>query len=234
MARKFISLGMPLFLLAFSLVLTGCGGGAVTVEKLPDKLGKMKPNTVDTPYTLKLDAAVNITAKMSDIYRAVRSEGKYVILDLSACTAKDNTIDRDFNNFNSNEYIKGIILPKTLTTIGFLAFQQWRHLTTISIPSGVTSIGANAFYESGLTSVTIPSSVTEIGDAAFGEMRSLESVTFADGSNIPGDKFGGIAFPPSEIKIYTGYWGSNALKDAYLANGAGTYTLDQDGVWTKK
>jgi hypothetical protein len=236
MAKKCIPMEVPLFLLAFNLFLVGCGGGSVTVEKLGDKLGKMKPNTADTPYTIKLDATVNITAKMGDIYKAVKSEGKYIILDLSACTAKDNTIDNDsgFSSFNDCEYIKGIILPKTLTTIGYAAFSEWQHLAIISIPSGVTSIGIGAFYRCGLRLVTIPSSVIEIGVGAFSEIP-LAIVTFVEGSNIPGDKFGNVAFPPSEMSGLGFYYGSNALRDAYLANGSGTYAFDWDNkVWTKK
>jgi hypothetical protein len=215
---------------AVMIAAAGCGGGGgVPAEKLADTLGKLKANTADTPHTVKLDDTVNITVKMDDIYKTVESEGKYVILDFSACTAKDNTIDGKFGFWN-NEYIKGFILPKTLTTIGWDTFGGWVHLTTISIPSGVTSIGPGAFFGCELTSVTIPSSVTEIGSHAFG--NTLESVTFAAGSNIPGDKFGDG--PPYNMNI-GGFPGSSALRDAYLANGAGTYTFNRDnGVWTKK
>jgi hypothetical protein len=215
------------------MVAAGCGGGgSVTVEKLAEKLGKMKPNTADTPYTVKLDATVNITAKMDSVLQIVQSEGKYVILDISDCAAKDNTIDRD--SHVGGEYVKGIILPKTLTAIGYGAFYRSEDLATVSIPSGVTLIGPTAFSQCGLTSVTIPASVAEIGWAAFSQISSLESVTFADGSNIPDDKFGAAAFPPNEMNV-GGFRGSNALKDAYLANGAGTYTFNRDTrVWTKE
>ena len=46
------------------------------------------------------------------------------------------------------------------------------------IPSGVTSIGAHAFYGcDGLTSIVIPSSVTSIGERAFISCSSLSSIT---------------------------------------------------------
>ena len=51
------------------------------------------------------------------------------------------------------------------------------NLTSISIPSSVTSIGNSAFYNcSRLTSLEIPNSVTNIGNAAFSACSSLTSV----------------------------------------------------------
>ena len=53
-----------------------------------------------------------------------------------------------------------------------------RDITSITIPSGTTSIGNNAFsFCSSLTSVTIPNSVTTIGNAAFQGCGSFTSIT---------------------------------------------------------
>ncbi|MBQ9429003.1 MAG: leucine-rich repeat protein, partial [Clostridia bacterium] len=63
------------------------------------------------------------------------------------------------------------------------AFSGCSGLTSIEIPSSVTSIGDEAFDScSSLTSITIPSSVTSIGDQAFWGCSGLTSVTFAEGS----------------------------------------------------
>jgi hypothetical protein len=54
-------------------------------------------------------------------------------------------------------------------------------LTSVAIPSSVTSIGTYAFAGSGLTSVEIPNSVKEIGKCAFNKCESLTNVTILDG-----------------------------------------------------
>jgi len=68
--------------------------------------------------------------------------------------------------------------------------------------------------------------VTTIGGNAFYDCNSLTSVTFAPGSAITGDNFASNAFPPSE-----GYGGSDVLKTAYLADGAGRYTYTSGSGW---
>lgn len=61
----------------------------------------------------------------------------------------------------------------------------------VSIPSGVTSIGANAFeWATGITSVVIPNSVTTIGVSAFQRAWGITSLTLGTGiSRIPNRAF---------------------------------------------
>ena len=75
-----------------------------------------------------------------------------------------------------------------VTSIGNYAFQKCSKLTSITIPSSitsstiptsVTSIGNSAFSScSSLTSITIPSSVTNIGTSAFARCYELKSVYY--------------------------------------------------------
>ena len=59
-------------------------------------------------------------------------------------------------------------------------------VTSIIIPEGMIEILNYAFSGSSIESITIPSTVTYIGDHAFTNCRSLRSVVFADGIQLPG------------------------------------------------
>ena len=80
--------------------------------------------------------------------------------------------------FLDGEEIKELVIPNSITSIGYYAFSGCSGLTSVTIPNSVTSIGRSAFsYCSGLTSVTIPNSVTSIGECAFDGCSGLTSVT---------------------------------------------------------
>ena len=73
-----------------------------------------------------------------------------------------------------------LTIPSSVTSIGESAFEYCRSLTSLTIPSSVTSIGGSAFQGcSGLTSLTIPSSVTSIDWYAFQGCSGLTSLTIS-------------------------------------------------------
>ena len=90
------------------------------------------------------------------------------------------------------ELVTEMVVPESVTTIGY-QLTGCTSLTSITIHSGVTSIGDHAFLGcSSLTSIEIPAGVTSIGSDAFRGCSSLASVTFAEGSQLT--SIGGSAF----------------------------------------
>ena len=78
--------------------------------------------------------------------------------------------------------LTSVTIPSSVTSIGNRAFGGCSGLASLTIPSSVTSIGDYAFYNcSGLTSVTIPASVTSIGDSVFDNCSSLTLATISEG-----------------------------------------------------
>jgi uncharacterized repeat protein (TIGR02543 family) len=224
-------------------------------------------NSTTNLYTVTL-TAINISNVWGQINSTVQEGEKYVILDLSACTATNNTISgqnasptgNSMNIIQDNQYIKGIILPDTLTSIGDFAFSSCTNLTSLDIPDGVISIGKFAFtYCTNLTSIITPNSVTSIGqyafnncsnmtsvtisgnvtkieDYTFGMCILLTSVTFAEGSNISFENFSTIA---GHINPYspTDHASISNLRSIYIGHHhvtnlhAGTFTRS-GSTWT--
>ena len=76
------------------------------------------------------------------------------------------------------EKLTSITIPSSVTSLGDECFSVCSGLTSIAIPSSVTSLGENCFSScSGLTSITIPSSVTSLGEYCFNGCDGLTSVT---------------------------------------------------------
>lgn len=91
-----------------------------------------------------------------------------------------STTDNIFPNYFYYEIssLQSIILPKSVTEIGYCAFKGCTGLTSVEIPNSVTKIGSSAFEGcTGLTSITIPSKVTSL--VTQGSLYPYSSV-FAD------------------------------------------------------
>ena len=125
-------------------------------------------------------------------FNGEKTDGKLSILDLSEAkivAGGDAYVRYGDNYYTSNDKLgdwafygcsglTSLTIPSGVTSIGDKAFRGCSRLTSLTIPSGVTSIGDWAFSGcSGLTSLTIPSSVTSIGNYAFYGCSGLTSLT---------------------------------------------------------
>lgn len=85
-------------------------------------------------------------------------------------------VDTPWNNIKT--YIKSVVLPEGLTTIGSYAFQDCTNLTNINIPETVTKIGAFAFNRCySLLEIDLYENVTNINYSAFSGCSLLENFT---------------------------------------------------------
>ena len=162
---------------------------------LPDKIGSTKKKQITN---LKIIGEINGTdwcfiREMAGCdYNCEKTGGKLSMLDLSDAkivkgglpyikyiggvyTSNDKL---DYAAFDGCSGLTSLTIPSSVTSIGEYAFNGCSGLTSLTIPSSVTSIGESAFYGcSGLTSLTIPSSVTSIGELAFFGCSGLTSFT---------------------------------------------------------
>jgi len=92
--------------------------------------------------------------------------------------------DRAFFN---NTLITSVTIPSGVTSIGSTStylgvFEGCTNLKSVILPEGLTSIGEWAFHKcSSLTEITIPDSVTSIGDWAFDYCTGLTSINLPTG-----------------------------------------------------
>ena len=166
---------------------------------LPDRISESKKNLITN---LKIVGEVNgtdwkfIREMAGRDYNMNITDGKLSILDLSEAkivAGGDAYTSYIYNMYTSNDKLgdyafygcsglTSLTLPSGVTSIGYRAFEGCSGLTSLTIPSSVTSIGDWAFHGcSGLTSLTIPSSVTSIGRGAFDYCSGLTSLTIPSG-----------------------------------------------------
>jgi hypothetical protein len=113
-----------------------------------------------------------------------------------------------------------------VTDIEDIAFNHCTNLTSVTIPDGVTNIGARAFQScTSLTNVTIGNGVTSIQEKTFDACQSLASVAIGHGvTNIGDNAFSGTAL--MNVTIPNGvtsigdlaFYGCTSLTNAPIPN----------------
>lgn len=192
-----------LFVLLGSTAILAADDGSITRQitlkldeagTLPDMISYYHKNLITN---LKIVGKINgtdlkfIREMAGRDYYGYKTDGKLSILDLSEAkivAGGDAYVRYSDNKYTSNDKLgdyvfydcrglTSLTLPSGVTSIGIAAFEGCNGLTSLTLPSSVTSIGWGAFYGcSGLTSLTIPSGVTSIGEGAFEVCSGLTSI----------------------------------------------------------
>lgn len=121
-----------------------------------------------------------------------------------------------YENTFSNSNIRSIVIPNSVTGIGYQAFYNCSSLTSVEIPNSVKSIGEYAFYNcSNLVSIDIPNGITSIGQYMFYCCYSL----------------GSIIIPESVTSIeYRAFWLCRSLKSITFEGNSQLISIG-DGVF---
>ena len=187
------------------------------------------------------DSLTNVT-----IPDSVTSIGEYAFYDCTSLTSVNITnlaswCNISFGGFAANPlyyagnlYLNGklvtdLVIPDSVTSIGWYAFDGCKSLTNVTIPDSVTSIGNGTFeYCASLTNVTIPDSVTSIGASAFACCTSLTNVTIPDSiTSISswgfGYKYDSWEEKEEKIPGFTIYGAKNSKAERYATENGFTF-----------
>ena len=175
-------------------VISGSESATITVSTG----GTYRCEVSDGTNTQTVPFAVNIPSTTQDHMRFKwYSNGVYVGAEMeedgSTLLKGDVTIPASVT-FNDN-------VERPVTEIEESGFSGATEMTSVNIPSSVTSIGDEAFVNTGLKSITIPETVQNIGEHAIGYNWTSEPMGENDGySLVPGFVIKG--YTDSEAQIY--------------------------------
>ena len=89
--------------------------------------------------------------------------------------------------FHNCTNLKEVDIPNTVKTIGNAAFQNCTSLKKVKLHEGLTNLSYRLFKNTALREITIPTSVSEAGNEVFMDCPNLTSIRFIPGSKLSDD-----------------------------------------------
>ena len=206
-------------------------------------------NTIATAINLPVSYQLT-EANWDSILNTIGTAGKFVNLDLSACTRSTNVTEKigllPNGTFNLNYLITGgmdkivsLNLPEAADNLpddqsGFIHY-YYTNLRKLNTSNGIKTIGSYVFYGCQLTDLIIGNSVVSIGDFAFennqltnlilgNNVLSIGSATFYN------NQLSDLAIPNSVVTIGNSAFTGNPLTSIIFEgnNAKQTYAFDYD------
>jgi hypothetical protein len=219
MKTKKILMGILTVALIFGIMVVGCddtsepelpppgsGDNSITnVNGASEYLNSLPDNTKETSVNLTLKFDLGVMTETDSVWQQLldilNTTGKFVNLDLSACTMTGTSFNPDTSVATGKEYIVSIILPTVATSIeagtnnANFTFKNFTNLKSIS-GVNILTIGARAFRNDSSTTdgnqslqnVNFPQT-TSIGNNAFAYCTDLQSLDFPEVTTINSQAF---------------------------------------------
>ena len=147
---------------------------AGTATLLPEISGNsLNPITISADtntvtYEVRFNREVVITGVSSDITGAVAIPSEiegYPVVEL------------ENNLFKGMEGLTKIVIPSTVTKIGYNVFQDCTNLEEVEFSEGLEQIGAYSFQNcKSLKKIILPDSVTKVGNSAFDGCNAVTEI----------------------------------------------------------
>jgi hypothetical protein len=169
--------------------------------------------SADNPIPVLIE--LQLTAEnWNAILSAIDTVGKFISLDLAACSMTSTEFNPDKTISTGKNKIVHITLPNAATSIAAGPYPNttFNHFTSLKTAAGanITNIGGAAFYRIwSLTSISFPAAVN-IGDMAFYNSSALQS------ANLP---------PVITLDVYAFYGARLQSIDLSAATSIGSYAL---------
>jgi hypothetical protein len=230
MANKKFWLGM--LVIAFTMVV--CDNGYTPTPPVytppsptpppPAIPGDSASNPIDRIADTNLGTMTSSASGWQQLLNSINSTGKYINLDLSACTMTGTSFNPDATVATGKEYIVSIILPTVATSIEAAtyssnsAFYNFSNLESIS-GANITTIGGYSFNDKyRLQSVDFPK-VTAIGVNAFNGCRNLQSISFPASAE--------LGYSSTDNSYSNPFVGCDKL--TFTLSGSGNLSVIEDG-----
>ena len=211
--------------------------GTMTALEIPEGVTTLGFQSVQCCYNL---SSISLPKSLKRIMNGAFNynafdKGKFIIDDLAWwCSIQFDAYSSNPLSSAKHVYsdkdteITDLVIPEGVTRIGSYAFVNCEGIKSVTFPSTLTSIGSNAFYQSGLESVAIPEGVTEIEEYTFSRCANLKSVTIPEGVT----KIGFCAFNQCAIESLTLPSTIRSMSQSFYGNDKLTSLTLTDGITT--